>query len=71
MIVTVFRSRLMPGLQDEYVAKELSRRQMVEAVMLGSVGAWLGATGLLGCSSAAGLSGPTRRRWSGTTAATP
>ncbi|MFO0662808.1 MAG: DUF362 domain-containing protein [Polyangiaceae bacterium] len=37
-------------LQDEFVAKDLSRRQMVQSVMLGSVGAWLGAAGLAGCS---------------------
>jgi len=39
------------SLVDEYVAKELSRRQMVQAVMLGTVGTWLGAAGLLGCST--------------------
>jgi uncharacterized protein (DUF362 family) len=39
------------GLADEFAAKELSRRQMVQAVMLGTVGTWLGASGLLGCSS--------------------
>ncbi len=46
-------------LQDEYVAKELSRRHMVQAAMLGSVGTWLGAAGLLGCSSATTTSSPT------------
>lgn len=38
-------------LADEYAAKELSRRQMVQAVMLGTVGTWLGSAGLLGCGS--------------------
>lgn len=39
------------NLTDEFVAKELSRRQMVQAVMLGTVGTWLGARGLMGCTS--------------------
>jgi uncharacterized protein (DUF362 family) len=39
------------SLVDEYVAKELSRRQMAQAVMLGTVGTWLGAAGLLGCTT--------------------
>ncbi len=39
------------SLADEFAAKELSRRQMVQAVMLGTVGTWLGASGLAGCSS--------------------
>ena len=38
-------------LADEIVAKELSRRQMVQAVMLGTVGTWLGASGLAGCTT--------------------
>lgn len=38
-------------LAEEFAAKELSRRQMVQAVMLGTVGTWLGASGLLGCST--------------------
>jgi uncharacterized protein (DUF362 family) len=38
-------------LADEFVAKELSRRQMVQAVMLGTVGTWLGASGLAGCAT--------------------
>lgn len=52
-------------LQAEFAAKDLSRRQMVQSVMLGSVGAWLGAAGLAGCSSdTAGSS-------SGTSGSTP
>lgn len=39
------------SLTEEFVAKELTRRQMVQAVMLGTVGTWLGAAGLAGCSS--------------------
>ena len=39
------------SLTDEFVAKELTRRQMVQAVMLGTVGTWLGAAGLAGCGS--------------------
>ncbi len=47
-------------LVDEYVAKELSRRQMVQGVMLATVGTWLGAAGLAGCSSSAsGAPAPT------------
>lgn len=38
-------------LQAEFAEKDLSRRQMVKSVMLGSVGAWLGASGLAGCGS--------------------
>lgn len=37
-------------LVDEFVAKELSRRQMVQAVMLGTVGALAGSS-LLGCTT--------------------
>jgi hypothetical protein len=39
------------SLTEEFVAKELTRRQMVQAVMLGTVGTWLGAAGLAGCGS--------------------
>ena len=39
------------SLVDEFAAKELSRRQMVQAVMLGTVGTWLGASGLAGCTT--------------------
>ena len=38
-------------LADEFAEKELSRRQMVQAVMLGTVGTWLGSAGLLGCAT--------------------
>ena len=38
-------------LTEEFVAKELTRRQMVQSVMLATVGTWLGATGLAGCTS--------------------
>lgn len=38
------------SLQEEFVAKELSRRQMVQGVMLATVGTWLGAAGLAGCT---------------------
>ena len=38
------------SLADEFAAKELTRRQMVQAVMLGTVGTWLGASGLAGCT---------------------
>jgi uncharacterized protein (DUF362 family) len=41
-------------LLDEYLAKELSRRQMVQSAMLASVGTYLGASGLLACSAPAG-----------------
>jgi uncharacterized protein (DUF362 family) len=37
-------------LTDEFVAKELSRRQMVQAVMLGTVGAMAGSS-LVGCTT--------------------
>lgn len=36
-------------LVSEYIEKELSRRQMVQSVMLASVGTYLGASGLLAC----------------------
>jgi uncharacterized protein (DUF362 family) len=39
------------SLTEEFAAKELTRRQMVQAVMLGTVGTWLGAAGLAGCTS--------------------
>ncbi|MDF2692612.1 MAG: hypothetical protein K0S65_995 [Labilithrix sp.] len=39
------------SLVEEFAAKELSRRQMVQAVMLGTVGTWLGTSGLAGCAS--------------------
>lgn len=39
------------SLVEEVAAKEISRRQMVQAVMLGTVGTWLGARGLMGCST--------------------
>ncbi len=39
------------SLVDEYVAKEMSRRQMVQSAMITSVGAWLGATGLAACTT--------------------
>lgn len=39
------------SLTEEFVAKELSRRQMVQSVMLATVGTWLGGAGLLGCGS--------------------
>src|SRR3954468_21954642 len=39
------------SLTDEFVAKELTRRQMVQSVMLATVGTWLGASGLAGCTS--------------------
>jgi uncharacterized protein (DUF362 family) len=39
------------SLTEEFVAKELTRRQMVQSVMLATVGTWLGATGLVGCGS--------------------
>lgn len=39
------------SLTEEFVAKELSRRQMVQSVMLATVGTWLGSAGLLGCGS--------------------
>jgi uncharacterized protein (DUF362 family) len=42
------------GLVDEFVSKELSRRQMVQAVMLGTVGTWLGASGLAACGAPTG-----------------
>ena len=45
------------SLTEEFVAKELTRRQMVQAVMLGTVGTWLGAAGLAGCSSATTTTG--------------
>ncbi|MDB5215489.1 MAG: hypothetical protein JWO86_3416 [Myxococcaceae bacterium] len=38
-------------LTEEFVAKELTRRQMVQSVMLATVGTWLGASGLAGCGS--------------------
>lgn len=38
-------------LADEYVAKEISRRKMVQSVMLATVGTWLGASGLAGCTT--------------------
>jgi len=38
------------ALVDEYVAKEMSRRQMVQAAFAASAAAWLG-TGALGCST--------------------
>ena len=38
-------------LVEEFAAKELTRRQMVQAVMLGTVGTWLGASGLAGCTT--------------------
>jgi uncharacterized protein (DUF362 family) len=41
-------------LLDEYLAKELTRRQMVQSTMLASVGSYLGASGLLACSTPAG-----------------
>lgn len=36
---------------DEFVAKELTRRQMVQSVMLATVGTWLGVSGLAGCTT--------------------
>lgn len=39
------------SLTEEFVAKELTRRQMVQSVMLATVGTWLGAAGLAGCGS--------------------
>jgi uncharacterized protein (DUF362 family) len=39
------------SLTEEFVAKELTRRQMVQSVMLATVGTWLGAAGLAGCAS--------------------
>ncbi|MBX3264763.1 MAG: DUF362 domain-containing protein [Labilithrix sp.] len=45
------RTIVSKSLADECAAKELTRRQMVQAVMLGTVGAWLGAAGLAGCTT--------------------
>ncbi len=39
------------SLTEEFVAKELTRRQMVQSVMLATVGTWLGAAGLAGCTN--------------------
>lgn len=39
------------SLTEEFVTKEISRRQMVQSVMLATVGTWLGGAGLLGCST--------------------
>lgn len=39
------------ALVDEYAQKELSRRQAVQGAILASVGAWLGAAGLAGCTN--------------------
>ena len=39
------------ALVDEFVAKEISRRQMVRGVMMSTVGGWLGATGLAACGN--------------------
>jgi uncharacterized protein (DUF362 family) len=39
------------SLTEEFVAKELSRRQMVQSVMLATVGAALGGLGALGCTT--------------------
>ncbi len=41
-----------PRLVDEYLAKELSRRQLVRGAMIGAVGTWLGASGLAACGPA-------------------
>lgn len=38
------------GLVDEFLAKEMSRRQMVQSVMLGAVATWLGTSALSACS---------------------
>jgi uncharacterized protein (DUF362 family) len=54
-------------LLDEYLAKELSRRQMVQSAMLASVGTYLGASGLVACSAPAG-SGTTSSTSSGSNA---
>jgi uncharacterized protein (DUF362 family) len=45
------RSLESRSLTEEFVAKELTRRQMVQSVMLATVGTWLGAAGLAGCGS--------------------
>jgi uncharacterized protein (DUF362 family) len=42
------------SLVEEFVAKEISRRQMVKSVMLATVGTWLGAAGLAGCGASSG-----------------
>ncbi len=42
---------------EEFVAKEASRRQFVRSVMLGSVGAWLGASGLAACGPSSNTNG--------------
>jgi uncharacterized protein (DUF362 family) len=39
------------SLREEYEAKELSRRQMLQSAMVASVGAWLGTAGLAGCTN--------------------
>ncbi len=44
-------------LADEFVAKELSRRQMVQSVMFATVGTWLGSAGLAGCTTTTVKSG--------------
>lgn len=45
------RTLVSKSLAEECAAKELTRRQMVQAVMLGTVGTWLGAAGLAGCTT--------------------
>ncbi|MBX3224576.1 MAG: DUF362 domain-containing protein [Labilithrix sp.] len=45
------RTIVSKTLAEECAAKELTRRQMVQAVMLGTVGTWLGASGLVGCGT--------------------
>jgi uncharacterized protein (DUF362 family) len=37
-------------LTEEFVAKELTRRQMVQSVMAATVGTWMGASALAGCT---------------------
>lgn len=42
------------GLVEEFLANEMSRRQLVRGAMLGAVGAWLGSTGLAACGGNGG-----------------